>query len=134
MKVGRPAKAELAPVGKPRIESWLSREQKAEVRKLIKACGGAWGELQTDLVTGLAVARLNLKEALAVLSGAEFPYASREWTAAQKQKDVAIGQICSCSTKLGLSKTGSVGKTEKKPQAGRSAAEFLTLKPRERKA
>lgn len=134
MKRGRPEVPKLKPLGGVAIPTWLTADQKKEARKIVKAGGSSWGELQTDLVAALAVARCNLKIAIRdVDKNGEYttsetgvphvnPYA--------KTRDVAISQICSISTKLGLSVNGTAGKVAEKADIGPSAADFLTLTPR----
>jgi phage terminase small subunit len=137
MKVGRPEAQAKTGKGKPQIPSWLTAEQKREVRKLIKDGGEDWGVLQTDLIASLAVTRIRLKHAIArIEEDGEYIDTDRGVFIhpAQKVIENCCAQICSISTKLGLSVNGNVGKTTKKPNVGKSAAEFLSIAPRKRKA
>jgi P27 family predicted phage terminase small subunit len=137
MKVGRPSGPEKTGKGKPQVPTWLTAEHKREVKKLIKDGGEDWGVLQTDLVIALAVTRVRLKHAIArVEQDGEYYETDRGVVLhpAQKVMENCCAQICSISTKLGLSVNGAVGKTEKAAKAGKQAADFLTITPRSKKA
>lgn len=136
MKRGRQKNPELVGVGKPKVETWLTASQKREARKIIKAGGTSWGVLQTDLVSALAVSRDSLRtaiehinqygEIITIENGRMFP------NPMCAQRDKAISQICSISTKLGLSLTGTVGKAAKKTDTP-GLKKFLGT-PRKKKA
>ena len=134
MNKGRPPNAEVVGDGKPRVEPWLTKDQKAAAKRIIADGGGVWGAAHTDLITALAVARCSLRDAVKALAKDDDPTTDdakvRTRAAWRKERETAIGHICSICTKLGLSKTGAVGKKDAAPQAGPDAGQFLTLKPR----